>query len=50
MKIEDINQAYLNKLSLPQKAKLKADLEINLRMKQIIFDDELRKSTEDKER
>lgn len=50
MSIENINQEHLNKLSLKEKADLKARLESNLRIQKMLYNYEKSKKTEDKER
>lgn len=50
MSIENINQEYLNNLSLEEKADLKARLESNLRIQRMLYDYEKSKSTKDNER
>ena len=50
MSIENINQEYLNTLSLKEKAELKTRLESNLRIQKMLYNYEKSKNTEDKER
>lgn len=50
MSIENINQDYLNTLSLKEKAELKTRLESNLRIQKMLYNYEKSKSTQDKER
>lgn len=50
MSIENINQEYLNGLSLKEKSELKTRLESNLRIQKMLYNYEKSKNTEDKER
>lgn len=50
MGIENINQEYLNRLSLKEKSDLIARLENNLRIQKMLYNYEKSKNTEDKER
>ncbi len=50
MSIENINQEYLNGLSLKEKADLKERLESNLRIQKMLYSYEKSKNTKDNER
>ena len=50
MSLENINQEYLNSISIKQKAELKKRLESNLRIQKILYNYEINKKIEDKER
>ena len=48
--MEIINEEYLNELSLKEKSDLKLRLESNLRIQKMLYNYELSKKTEDKDR
>ena len=48
--MENINEEYLNELSLKEKSELKLRLESNLRIQKMLYNYELSKKTEDKDR
>lgn len=50
MSIEKINSDMLKGLSLKEKAELKSRLESNLKIQKMLYNYEITKSTEDKER
>ena len=48
--METINEKYLNELSLKEKSELKLRLESNLRIQKMLYNYELSKQTEEKDR